>query len=68
MDKTHKARSCSDCNKPTPTTETNYTLISSRHGWRLEITIEPGTGQRVTVWRCPDCWKWHKVSRAATAP
>ncbi|HVJ15873.1 MAG TPA: hypothetical protein VM686_10530 [Polyangiaceae bacterium] len=46
---------CVGCGTNSPETETNYTLISSRHGWRL--VFKPGSdGRRVSEWRCPKCW------------
>jgi hypothetical protein len=51
---------CVDCRKESPETETNYTLIGSRHGWRL--TRRAGTdGERVMEWRCPECWRAYKA-------
>jgi len=50
---------CVDCGKPAPPTDTNYTLISARHGWRL--TRGPDrNGVRVMEWRCPTCWQVHR--------
>jgi hypothetical protein len=46
---------CVDCSAKAPPTETNYTLISSRYGWRLSLQSNPD-GRRVSVWRCPSCW------------
>jgi hypothetical protein len=54
------SRACCDCGLPSPNTETSYTLISSRYGWRLEIVVVPGTGKRRSLWRCPSCWKNRK--------
>ena len=31
------ANTCVDCGEQSPQTETNYTLISSRYGWRLSL-------------------------------
>lgn len=50
---------CIDCGKPAPPTDTNYTLISARHGWRLVIS-KGQDGRRSSAWRCPDCWMKHK--------
>jgi hypothetical protein len=47
---------CADCGIAAPQTETNYTLISARHGWRLSLQRMPD-GRRETVWRCPACWE-----------
>jgi hypothetical protein len=48
-------QSCKDCGIAAPATETNYTLISARHGWRLALDKTP-EGRREAVWRCPNCW------------
>jgi hypothetical protein len=54
---------CVDCGKKPPATDTNYTLISARHGWRL--TRGPDRdGQRVMEWRCPACWQAHRKKQA----
>ena len=53
---------CADCGQPPPATETNYTLISARHGWRLSRSVEPN-GQKVMKWRCPECWRKYRTSR-----
>lgn len=45
---------CHDCGKSAPRTETNFTLISARHGWR--ITFRKVDGLRLAEWRCADCW------------
>ena len=45
---------CVDCDKVAPPTGTNYTLISSRFGWRL--TRASGSQRKVMQWRCPACY------------
>ncbi len=50
---------CVDCGKPAPTTDTNYTLISARHGWRLTRAPDRD-GRRIMEWRCPTCWQAHR--------
>ena len=55
----HADNKCVDCGKTPPATDTNYTLISSRHGWRLTRGADQN-GQRVMEWRCPDCWQAHR--------
>jgi hypothetical protein len=47
---------CVDCSEHSPQTETNYTLISSRYGWRLSLEEGP-SGKRLAIWRCPNCWQ-----------
>src|SRR5271154_411716 len=62
--------SCISCGKAAPATETNYTLISAKFGWRL--TRSPGADGTISLaWRCPTCWHEWKRSRAvdpAAAP
>ncbi|WP_437813994.1 hypothetical protein [Sorangium sp. So ce1078] len=50
---------CVDCGTPAPKTETNYTLISSRYGWRLTRTVD-ANGQRMMEWRCPGCYSRYR--------
>lgn len=47
---------CVDCGVLSPATETNYTLISARHGWRLTRLVD-ATGRSQMEWRCPRCWE-----------
>jgi len=56
---------CIDCGSESPPTETNYTLISSRYGWRLSLEKRPD-GRRVSVWRCPLCWDRHRGRQSQT--
>lgn len=48
-------RVCNDCKTESPEVETNYTLISSRHGWRLHRSVD-SAGRTLMEWRCPECW------------
>jgi hypothetical protein len=50
---------CIDCGAESPQTNTNYTLISQQHGWRLAIEADI-SGRRVATWRCPKCWAQHR--------
>lgn len=50
---------CVGCNSVQPQTDTHYTLISSRYGWRLSRTFDD-TGKKVLEWRCPKCWSEHR--------
>ena len=52
-------QACVDCRASSPLTETNYTLISSRHGWRLNRK-RVSEGKFVMEWRCPSCWSRFK--------
>ena len=54
---------CADCKTSSPITETNYTLISSRYGWRLE-RVQTEDGFFRTYWRCPTCWAKYKQRKA----
>jgi hypothetical protein len=57
---------CFDCKKPSPETDTNYTLIGSRHGWR--VTRRRAEEGRLSMeWRCPDCWRAYKAARRRTS-
>jgi hypothetical protein len=47
---------CVDCGVLSPETETNYTLISARYGWRLTRKVDP-SGRTQMEWRCPRCWE-----------
>jgi hypothetical protein len=46
---------CVGCGVVSPETETNYTLISARYGWRLTRKVDV-TGRSQMEWRCPRCW------------
>ncbi len=50
---------CIDCGVAAPPTETNYTLISSRHGWRSVRVIDQD-GRKMLEWRCPSCWPHYR--------
>ncbi|XXT20331.1 hypothetical protein WME94_02020 [Sorangium sp. So ce429] len=56
------AQRCVDCGTPAPKTETNYTLISSRYGWRLTRTVD-ASGRRMMEWRCPACYTRYRSKR-----
>ena len=55
---------CVTCLVRSPSTNTNYTLIST-NGWRLTLT-QTSDGQRKGEWRCPSCWK--KFKRGSMLP
>lgn len=48
-----------DCRALSPETETNYTLISARYGWRLSKRRD-ARGKLIMEWRCPKCWRAYK--------
>ena len=58
----HAVHVCSDCKAQAPATDTNYTLISSRYGWRLSRRAS-ATGVLTVEWRCPRCWERFKKQR-----
>ncbi|HEY4011779.1 MAG TPA: hypothetical protein VGM06_00460 [Polyangiaceae bacterium] len=57
---------CDGCGAPSPPTDTNYTLISQKHGWRL-VLQQDKSGQRVGKWWCPNCWAKEREQRKQTA-
>jgi hypothetical protein len=57
-------RVCTDCAIEAPSTESAYTLISSRFGWRLQYEAN-AKGEREPKWRCGDCWRKHKAASAS---
>jgi hypothetical protein len=60
-----KGEICVACRKESPETETNYTLISPKYGWRLARNKRPD-GTYDVEWRCPDCWRALKASAKPT--
>ena len=60
-------QTCVDCNILAPETDTNYTLIGSRHGWRLTRRVEPD-GRAVPEWRCQACWRVYKATSSEKKP
>jgi len=54
---------CFDCGTFAPATETNYTLISSTHGWRLTRRVTDAG--LVLEWRCPNCWTAYRNAKIA---
>jgi hypothetical protein len=56
-----KGEVCVGCGKSAPKTETNYTLISPKYGWRLSREKLPNGSYRAE-WRCPNCWREKKIS------
>ena len=53
---------CVGCGVLSPETETNFTLISARHGWRLIRRPDDASGRQVLEWRCPRCWEKYRES------
>ncbi len=60
-------QTCVDCHELSPETETNYTLISSRFGWRL-TQRKDSKGAVFMEWRCAACWRAYKASRGGSVP
>jgi nitrate reductase cytochrome c-type subunit len=51
-------RVCVDCHAHAPATNTGYTLISAKHGWRLSRST--ANGKIAMEWHCPSCWEKYK--------
>jgi hypothetical protein len=60
---------CAECGALAPQTQTNYTLISVKHRWRL-VRTKNADGTCSTAWYCAACWPHVKgmMGRAGTAP
>jgi hypothetical protein len=56
----NERQTCVDCRARSPETETNYTLIGSKHGWRLTKRRDKH-GTVLIEWRCPKCWRAYKA-------
>jgi len=54
---------CVGCGVLSPATETSYTLISARHGWRVTRGID-AAGRSEMEWRCPRCWEIFRRAQA----
>ena len=61
------SRECIDCRGQAPRVETDYTLISSRFGWRLSRRVDTN-GNLFVEWRCPKCWARHKQEQTIATP
>jgi hypothetical protein len=59
---------CCVCGATSPITQTNYTLISPKHQWRIELVVGDD-GRKEPRWYCPDCWqKLKHVRQSAPNP
>jgi hypothetical protein len=58
---------CVGCGVRAPATDTNYTLISSKHGWRL-LRRALGDGEYALDWRCRECWRAYKREMGDALP
>jgi len=54
-----------NCGAQAPVTETDYTLIGSKHAWRCKKTVDE-SGNPKLQWYCPACWK--KASTRSVRP
>jgi hypothetical protein len=54
------SRVCIGCGAKAPATETQYTLISARYGWRVIRIPSTEPGGPGIEWRCPECWRAYK--------
>lgn len=59
-DESGSRKVCVDCGKRAPEADSNYTLISARHGWRLTRTMVDGLKRY--EWRCPSCYAFARLS------
>jgi hypothetical protein len=54
---------CVGCGIGSPVVATNYTVITSRYGWRLtqreHAAMSSPRSSAVVEWRCPGCWAQH---------
>jgi hypothetical protein len=46
---------CVDCAQRSPGQASEYTLFSSRYGWRITKHTLP-SGKLTIEWRCPECF------------
>jgi hypothetical protein len=56
---------CVECGAIAPETDTAYTLIGARFGWRLQY-LQDKTGRRIQQWRCDTCYRRSKAARAGS--
>jgi hypothetical protein len=63
---------CRDCGATAPASDTNYTVVTSRYGWRLTHgTLDVNAPERSepissVEWRCPSCWQRYQGRAVAT--
>jgi hypothetical protein len=53
---------CVGCRAEAPATQTNFTLISQRHGWRLTRQVD-SSGRSFLEWRCAACFARFRSTR-----
>jgi hypothetical protein len=61
-----QSEACATCGKKPPPVDTNYTLFSSKFGWRLS-KHRNAAGVVHIDWLCPECWKAHKSGTVRAA-
>lgn len=66
-DEDEKQQICSLCREASPITQTNFTLISNKHQWRMELVCG-ADGHKEPRWYCPECWQKLKQIRVGSAP
>lgn len=57
---------CCVCHAVSPITQTNYTLISPKHQWRMELRVG-SDGRKEPLWYCPLCWDITKRVRSTSS-
>lgn len=56
---TTRLQKCDQCGVVSPPTETNFTLIGSKHAWRM-LLGKGADGKKQPLWYCPKCWEKRK--------
>lgn len=54
---------CVSCDRLAPEATTEYTLISAKHGWRLDRRIA-ADGSFTLEWYCAECWRRRREATA----
>jgi hypothetical protein len=57
---------CVVCGIQSPKTDTNYTLISPKFGWRLSRR-PADDGTFIVEWRCHECWTKYKEKQGESS-
>lgn len=57
-------RVCDKCGMRSPKTQTDYTLITTKSGWRMTRKKKEDNTYEV-IWYCPECWLHVKPASAA---
>ena len=65
-ERSNNQQECCVCHDVSPVTQTNYTLISPKHQWRMEVRMGQN-GVKEPLWYCPSCWEIIKQSRAGSS-